>query len=68
MKFTILVDPTLVIIIISYFVRTMPLSREEDFKKKYINFTPKLPPLWVGGHEIYNFLSPNPTDDTWLLR
>ena len=42
----------------------MPMSREEDFLKKYINFTiftPKLPPLWMGGHEIYNFLSLYPT-------
>ena len=40
--------------------------------KKYINFTlfvPKLPPLGEGGYEIYNFLSPFPTDAThqiWL--
>ena len=44
----------------------MPQSREEGFyKKKYINFThfnPKLPPLGVGDHAIYNFLSPYPTD------
>ena len=34
----------------------MPLSREEDFFKKYINFTlltPKLPPLGVEGLQIY---------------
>ena len=42
------------------------------FLKKYSNFTlftPQLPPLWVGGHEIYNFLSPYPTDakcQIWL--
>ena len=43
------------------------VSREENFFKKYINltlFTPKLPPLGVGGHEIYN-LSPYPTDATY---
>ena len=38
------------------------------FKEIHINFThftPKLPPLGVGeGHEIYNFLSPYPTDAT----
>ena len=51
----------------------MALSREEDFFKKYINFTlftPKLPPLGGGGHDIYNFLSPYSTDATYqiLLR
>ena len=50
----------------------MPGSRDEDFFKKYINFTlftPKLPPLWVeGGHEIYNFLSPYPTDATYMYK
>ena len=49
----------------------MPGSREEDFKEimhfhiNFTLFTPKLPPLWVGGHEIYNFLSPSPTDATY---
>ena len=35
----------------------MPGIREEDFFKKYINFTlftPKTPLLGGGGHEIYN--------------
>ena len=48
----------------------MPLSREEDFFKKYINFTlftPKLTPLGSGGHEIYNFLSPYRTDATYKI-
>ena len=39
----------------------MPWSSEENFFKKYSNsslFTPKLPPLWVGVHEIYNFGRP----------
>ena len=38
--------------------------------KNYINFTvfnPKLPPRGVGGHEIYNFLSPCPTDATYQI-
>ena len=30
-------------------------------------FTPKLPPLGVVGHEIYNFLSPYPTDATYQI-
>ena len=58
MKFPNLVDTSLVI----------PLSRGEDFFMKYINFThftPKLPPLGGGGHKIYNFLSPYPTDGTF---
>ena len=47
-------------------------NREEYFFKKYSNFTlftPKLPSLWVGGPEIYYYLSPYPTDAThqiWL--
>ena len=48
----------------------MPGSREEDFFKKYMNFTlftPKLPPLGGWGHEIYNFLSPYPTDATYQI-
>ena len=48
----------------------MPLSREEDVLKKYIDFTlltPKLPPLGVGGYKIYNFLSPYPTDATYQI-
>ena len=48
----------------------MPSGREEDFFTKNINFTlftPKLPPLVGGGHEIYNFLSPSPTDATYQM-
>ena len=37
------------------------------FLKKYINFTPKFPPLGVWGHEIYNFLSPYVTDVTYQI-
>ena len=50
----------------------MPGSREEDFLRNtsILHFLPpKLPSLWVGGHEIYNFLSPYPIDATnqiWL--
>ena len=36
-------------------------------EKKYINFTPKLPPLEVGDHEIYNFLFPFHTDATYQI-
>ena len=48
----------------------MPGSREEDYFKKYINFTlftPKLPPFGVMGQEIYNLLSPYPTDATYQI-
>ena len=49
----------------------MPLSREEDFSKKYINFKLFNPqnylPFGMGGHEIYNFLSPYPTDGTYRI-
>ena len=33
-------------------------------KHQFTLFTPKLPPLGIGGHEIYNFLSPYPPDAT----
>ena len=45
----------------------MPRSKEEDFNFTLV--TPKLPPFGMGGNEIYNFLSPYPTDAThqiWL--
>ena len=47
----------------------MPGSREEDFLRNtsITLFTPKFPPLWVGGHEIYNFVSPYPTDATYQI-
>ena len=51
MKFTIVVDPSLVIMIIHFVVLAMLRSREEDFLKKYINFiifTQKLPPFGKG--------------------
>ena len=41
----------------------MPGSGVKDFYKKYSNFTPKLHPLWMVGHEIYNFFVSLP--DTW---
>ena len=48
----------------------MPLSREEDFKRNtsILHFLPsKLPPLGMGGQEIYNFVSPYPTDATYKI-
>ena len=35
--------------------------------RNFTLFAPKLPPLWVGGLEIYNFLSPYPTDATYQI-
>ena len=42
----------------------MPRRREEDLKKNtnITDFTHKLPPIWLGGHEIYSFSSPDPID------
>ena len=51
----------------------MPLSREEDFLRNtsILHFLPQnyLPLGWggVGDHEIYKFLSPNPTYATYLI-
>ena len=63
------VDPFLVIITIYLFCLNHALEQRGRFlKKKNINFTiftPKVPPLWVGGHEIYNFLSSYPTGVTY---
>ena len=66
MKVTILVDPSLVIITIHLICPGV----EKKIFKKYINFTlftTKLPPLGVGGHEIYNFLSPYPTKSIYQV-
>ena len=43
----------------------MPWSREEDFflrNTSILHFYPKITSLYGGGHEIYNFLSPYPTN------
>ena len=40
---------------------------QEPLHINFTLFTPKLPPLWVGRHEIYNFLSPYPTDATYQI-
>ena len=46
----------------------MQWTREEKIFFNFTHFTPKLPPLGVGeGHEIYNFLSPYPTDATYQI-
>ena len=63
MKFTILVDPSFVIITIHLVCLNHALKQRRRFIKKYISFTlftRKLHPLGVGGHEIYNFWSPYP--------
>ena len=50
----------------------MHLRREEDFLKNtsILHFLPQnYPPPnpWGGGHYIYNFLYPNPTDATYKI-
>ena len=55
-----------------YHKNPCPLGHETyNFgRHQYINFTlftPKLPPLGVGGPEIYNFLSAYPTDATYQI-
>ena len=42
----------------------MPLSREDSFLEihQFYTFYPQITSPWVGGHEIYNFLSLYPTD------
>ena len=76
MKLTILVDPSLAIIIEYIFCPIYAKEYRRKFLKKNVNFTfltPKLSPLWVGGlgwvggHKIYNFLSPFLTDATYQI-
>ena len=46
-------------------------EKRKRFFKKYTNFTlftKKLPTLGLGSHEIYNLLSPYPTDAKNLVR
>ena len=38
------------------------------FFLQFYSFYQKLPSLGDGGHEIYNFLSPYPTDATYQIR
>ena len=68
MKFTILLDPSLAIITIHLFSLNNASEQRKRFFKKYISFTlftPKLLPLYVGGHKIHNFLFPYHTDATY---
>ena len=70
MKFTILVDPSVVIITTYMVCLIYAWELRRRFLKKYSNFTlfsPKLPPLWIGGPEIYNFLFPYPTNATYQI-
>ena len=77
MKFTILVDPSLVIIatciypVLFFFIFAQEKQRAPFLENciSFTLFTPKLSPLGVSGdtgHEIYNSLSPNHTDTTNL--
>ena len=68
MKFTILVDPSLVIITTYLVCLIMPGSREDFLRKtSFSTFYPKTTTPLGGGHEIYNFLSPYPTDATYQI-
>ena len=44
-------------------------SLENIFKEihQLYNFYPKITPLGVGGHKIFNFLSPYPTDAKYQI-
>ena len=69
MKFTILVDASLVIITI-YSVCLILCRGVEKIFKKYVNFTffyPKMNSPWSGVHKIYNFLSSYPKDGTYQI-
>ena len=59
MKFTVLIDPALVIITLYLVCVNHDRSREECFWKKYINFSilpPNYFPIMQGVHKIYNSL------------
>ena len=63
MKFTNLVDLCLVIITIH--IVCVVHALEERKIHKFYTFYPKITSTDVGGHEIYNFLCPYPTDATY---
>ena len=68
-EFTILLYPSLVIITIHLVCLNHALGKEEDFSRNtsILNFLPQndLPFGW--GHEIYNLLSPYPTNATYQI-
>ena len=51
------------------FKEPCPWVEKEIFKEihQFYTFSPKLPPPGGGGHEIYNFLSPCPTNATYQI-
>ena len=72
MKFTILEDPSLVIIttymvclIYAWELRRRFFKEIQQFYTFYLKIT--FPLGWGGGHEIYNFLIPYPTDTTYQI-
>ena len=69
MKFTTLVDYSVIIIPIYSAVLSMPRSRKKTFKDihKFNTFYPQIISPWSEGHEIYNFLSPYTTDATYQI-
>ena len=69
-RFTILVDPSLFIITTYLVCPIHAWEKRSIFLEKYIHktlFTPKLPPLGVWGHEIYNVLSLYSTDAAYQI-
>ena len=68
MKFTILVDPSLVIITTHILSETMPQSREDFLGNTLIlHFLPQIISPWGGGYKSYNFMSPVPIDATYQI-
>ena len=72
MKFTILLDPSLVIITIHIVcLNHAPEKRKDSYEiHKCYTFYPYTTFPWGGGYAIYFFLSPYPTDASvqiWLM-
>ena len=65
MKIIILVDPSMVIITIHLHVVFMDYAPEYRRRHQFYTFYHKNTSPWIGGHEIYNFLSSYPTDATY---
>ena len=69
MKFTILVDPSFVIITIHLVCMDhAPVQRRIFYEiHQFFTFYPKLPSLGVGVMKFTKFLSPNPTDASYQI-
>ena len=67
MKFTILVDPSLVIITVNNVLSLSDLCLIFKEIHQFYIFYPKIISHWRGGYGIYNFLSPNSTYASYLI-